>query len=293
MAWAENPKSTLLSAWVDHSLDFGTPSDPFSSKFLTDENILEAMMSEGEPWEDYHHHSHPPDYEEKNLSELYHPSIKTFFSNSFLINAIESERNLSNIEEIISINILTKPGIVENIHVGVSCSPSKLDSYRSLFREFRDVFAWSYEEMPGIDTSIVEHTINMYPDVKPVHQRLHHVHPKKAATIKAEVEKILRAGFIYPIPLTELVSNIVPVMKKQGTIRVCVDYQDVNQACPKDNYPTPFIDQIIDDCARCEIFSFMDGFSGYNQINILLDDQHKTTFICPGAHSHIRNSRLV
>ena len=96
--------------------------------------------------------------------------------------------------------------------------------------------------MPGIDTSIVEHTINMYPDVKPVRQRLRPVHPKKVVAIKVEVEKILRAGFIYHVPLTDWVSNTVPVMKKQGTIRLCVDYQDVNNACPKDNYPTPFID---------------------------------------------------
>ena len=149
------------------------------------------------------------------------------------------------------------------------------------FHEFHDVFSWSYEEIPGIDTSIVEHTINMYLDVKPVRQWICPVHPKKTAAIKAEVENFLRAGFIYPVPLTEWVSNIVPVMKKQGTIRVYVGYRDVNLACPKDNYPTPFINQIIDDCAGCEIFSFMDGFSGYNQINICLDDQHKTTFICP------------
>ena len=96
--------------------------------------------------------------------------------------------------------------------------------------------------MPGIDSSIVEHEIKMYPDVKPVRQCLRQVHPKKAAAIKAEVEKLLHAGFIYPIPLTDLVSNIVPAMNKQGTIRVCVDYMDVNQACPKENYPTPFID---------------------------------------------------
>ena len=61
---------------------------------------------------------------------------------------------------------------------------------------------------------------------------------------------------------------------------MCVDYRDVNLACPKDNYPTPLIDQIIDDCARCEIFSFMDGFSNYNQISIHSEDQHKTSFIC-------------
>ena len=87
----------------------------------------------------------------------------------------------------------------------MSCSPSELETYRSLFREFRDVFAWSYEEMSGIDTSILEHTINMYPYVKPVHQHLRLVHPKKVVAIKAEVEKLLRASFIYPAPLTEWV----------------------------------------------------------------------------------------
>ena len=135
--------------------------------------------------------------------------------------------------------------------------------------------------MPGIDPSIVVHEIPTYPCVKPVHQRLRPVHPRKAATIKAEVEKILNGGFIYPIRLTELNSNIVPVDKKQGTIRVCVDYWDINWACPKDNYPTPFIDQIIDECAGSDIYSLMDGFCVYNQINILPADQHKTAFICP------------
>jgi len=77
------------------------------------------------------------------------------------------------------------------------------------------------------------------------------------------------------------VSNVVPVNKKQGIIRICIDYRDINQACPKDNYPTPYIDQIIDDCVGSKIFSFMDGFSGYNQINILPADQPKMAFICP------------
>ena len=63
------------------------------------------------------------------------------------------------------------------------------------------------------------------------------MHPKKVVAIKAKVEKLLHAGFIYQVPLTDWVSNIVPVMKKQGTIRVCIDYRDVNQACMKDNYP--------------------------------------------------------
>ena len=135
--------------------------------------------------------------------------------------------------------------------------------------------------MPGIDSSIVIHEIITYPDAKPVCQCLRPVHPRKAAAIKAEVEKLLNAGFIYPIPLTDWVSNIVPITKKQGTIRVCVDYRGINKACPKDNFPTPFIDQIIDECVGSEMYSFMDGLSGYNEINISPADQHKTAFICP------------
>jgi hypothetical protein len=153
--------------------------------------------------------------------------------------------------------------------------------YTSLFKEFRDIFTWSYEEMPGIDPEIVIHEIKTYPDTKPVRQRLHPVHPRKAAAIKLEVEKLLKDDFIYVVALTDWVSNLFPIDKKQGTIRVCVDYRDINKACPKDNFPTPFVDQIVNDCAESEIFSLMDGFSGYNQINIVPEDQHKTIFICP------------
>lgn len=135
--------------------------------------------------------------------------------------------------------------------------------------------------MLGIDPSIIIHEIKTYPYAKPIRQKKFPIQLRKVETIKPEVEKILREGFIYPIPLTDWVSNIVPIMKKHGTIQVCVDYRDINKSCPNDNYPTPFINQIIDDCADSEVFSFMDGFSGYNQINILLVDQHKTAFIFP------------
>jgi hypothetical protein len=135
--------------------------------------------------------------------------------------------------------------------------------------------------MSGIDPDIMVHEIKIYPGVKPVRQRLCPVHPRKVASIKLEVEKLLKAGFIYPVSLTDWDSNLVPIDKKQGTICVCVDYRDINKACPKDNFPTPFVDQIVDDCAESEIFSLMDGFSGYNKINIVPVDQQKTTCICP------------
>jgi hypothetical protein len=114
----------------------------------------------------------------------------------------------------IPIDISRTPGIMENVFVGADCSPEEIQIYTELFKEFHDVFSWSYEEMPGIDPRIVEHEITTYPDAKSVQQKLHLVNPQKVATIKAEVEKLLKVGFIYPVQLTEWVSNPVLVNKK-------------------------------------------------------------------------------
>jgi hypothetical protein len=256
--------------------------DPFCVIFPTDEMIMSIM--EDTPWDDGHHRSilFLEQQTLENYQRISTPSTIVVISTvSQSTRDVFAEGNLSNISPTIPIDISVKPRIVENVHIGASCSPDEIVTYTSLFKEFRDIFAWSYEEMPGIDPSIVVHEIKTYPGAKPVRQRLHPVHPRKAAAIKLEVEKLLKAGFIYPVALTEWVSNPVPIDKKGGSIRVCVDYRDINKACPKDNFPTPFVDQIVDDCAGSEIFSLMDGFSGYNQINIAPEDQHKTAFICP------------
>ena len=107
------------------------------------------------------------------------------------------------------------------------------------------------------------------------------MNPRKAPAIKVEIEKLLKAGFIYLVPFTECISNSVLVDKKQGTIRICNEFRDLNHACPKDNFSTPFIDQILDESVGSKVFSFMDGFFGYNQIQIKPRDRHKTAFICP------------
>ena len=135
--------------------------------------------------------------------------------------------------------------------------------------------------MPGIDPSIVFHEIETYRTTKPVKKKLRQVHPRKATAIKAEIEKLLKARFIYPVPLTECVSSVVLVNKKQGTIRVCIDFRNLNKAFPKENFSTLHIDQIIENCVGSVIFSFMDGFYSYNKIEILPTDQHKMTFIFP------------
>jgi hypothetical protein len=248
------------------------------------EAILEAMMGLDRPWDDLHHRSYfLPELkrvEKRELTSTMNGYV-THPANSLATHKIYAEGNMKNIADTIPIDISKTPGVIESIFIEADCLPEDIKVYTELFREFRDVFAWSYEEMTGIDSHIVEHNIKIYPDVKPIRKKLFSVNPQKATTIKAEVEKLIKVGFIYLVQLTEWVSNPIPVNKKQGTIRVCMDFRDQNKACVEANFPNPFIDQIIDECAGCEFFSFMDGFSGYNQIQINPEDRNKTAFICP------------
>jgi hypothetical protein len=124
------------------------------------------------------------------------------------------EGNMANISPTIKIDISIKPGIIEEITIGAACSPEELTAYKALFQEYRDIFSWSYTEMPGLDPSIVEHRIDTWPDITPVRQKKRPLHPSKAAAIKAEIDKLRTAGFIYPIAYTSWVSNPVPVNKK-------------------------------------------------------------------------------
>jgi len=123
------------------------------------------------------------------------------------------------------VNIYKNPKIIENVLIGAECSPKEIQIYTDLFREFQDVFIWHYEEIPSIDPSIVQHDIKVYENDKPIRKKLRLINHRKEAAIKAEVEKLLKAGFIYPLPLTKWVSNPVPVDKKQGTIRVCINFR--------------------------------------------------------------------
>ena len=120
-----------------------------------------------------------------------------------------ADGNMANLSPTIPINICRDPGKIENVYIGAGCSPDEIKEYTELFKEFCDIFSWSYEEMLGIDPRIVKHEIETYPDAKPVWKHLRAVNPRKAPAIKAEIEKMIKASFIYPIPLMEWVSNLV------------------------------------------------------------------------------------
>ena len=96
--------------------------------------------------------------------------------------------------------------------------------------------------------------------------------------IQSEFKKLIDAGFIREEQHPDWVANIVPVTKKNGKIRVCIDFRDLNKACPKDEFPLPITDVMIDNTCGFERMTFMDGFSGYNQFKMYLNDEKHTSF---------------
>ncbi|KAA0045648.1 uncharacterized protein E6C27_scaffold243G001600 [Cucumis melo var. makuwa] len=116
------------------------------------------------------------------------------------------------------------------------------NEYVSLLKAYKDIFAWSYKEMPGLD-------------------------PK--------VNKLIDAGFILEVKYPMWIANIVPVRKKNGQLRVCVNFRDLNNACPKYDFPLPIMEIMIVALVGHEALSFMDGLSRYNQIRMALDDALK------------------
>ena len=99
--------------------------------------------------------------------------------------------------------------------------------------------------------------------------------------VKEELQKLLATNFIYPVSDSKWVSTRVIVPKKNGKWCICVDYRELKKATHKDHFMLPFIDQVLDTLVGKNYFSFMDGFSGYNQIRISPEDQEKTTFTFP------------
>ena len=124
------------------------------------------------------------------------------------------------------------------------------------------------------------HHLSITLRVKPGKQQLRKMHPHVALLVKSKIEKLLKDNFIRAIDYAEWIFNIVPISKHDKSIRVCKNFQDLNLTCLKDDFPLPNIDMIMDMTVGYEMYSLMDGFSGYNQIRIVLEDQEKTTFTC-------------
>jgi hypothetical protein len=153
----------------------------------------------------------------------------------------------------------------------------------------KDVFAWYALDLVGVSRTIIEHSLGIDPSVRPKKQRLCKMSDEKTEAAKAEVHRLLEANFIEPVAYPTWLANVVMVQKKSGKWRMCIDLTSLNKACPKDNFPLPRIDKIVDSAAGCEVMSLLDCFSGYHQICMKEEDKASTSFITPfGTYCFVR-----
>ena len=104
------------------------------------------------------------------------------------------------------------------------------------------------------------------------------MNPNIEPLMRNELSKLIDANIIFPIKNSSWVANLVSVRKKNGEIRLCVDFRDLNQASLKDHHPLPSMEQILSKVSGLERFSFLDGFSSYNQVLVKESDRYKTAF---------------
>jgi hypothetical protein len=121
----------------------------------------------------------------------------------------------------------------------------------------KDVFAWSALDLVGVSRTVIEHGLGIDPSVRPKKQRLRKMSDEKTEAAKAEVHCLLEANFIEPIAYPTWLANVVMVQKKSGKWRMCIDFTSLNKAYPKDNFPLPRIDKIVDSAAGCEVMSLL------------------------------------
>ena len=151
-----------------------------------------------------------------------------------------------------------------------------------------DVFAWNTYEALGVDPDFICHHLNVNPLTAPKKQLPRRPSKEHAEAVHQEVTKLKQAGAIKEAFYPEWLANMVVVKKKSRKWRVCVDFTDLNKACPKDPFPMPKIDQLVDATIGHPRMSFLDAFQGYHQIPLALDDQEKTAFVTPVGNYHYK-----
>jgi hypothetical protein len=159
---------------------------------------------------------------------------------------------------------------------------------RFLFNN-KDVFAWTANDLYGVNRDVIEHSLNVDPSFRPRKQRLRKMSDDKADGGRNEVKRLLSAGVIREVTYPEWLANTVMVKKANGKWRMCIDFTDLNKACRKDEFPLPRIDTLVDAAASLELMSLLDCYSGYHQIWMKKEDEPKTSFITPsGTYCYLR-----
>ena len=169
------------------------------------------------------------------------------------------------------------------MYISSHLTQEQFDEVLVVVKRFKDCFAWDYTKLPSLDRTLVKHRLPIKKEHIPHQQPPRKMVNEVILKVKEEIKRLLQAGFIRPSSYVEWLSNIVSVLKKNGKLCVCIDFRNLNTATPKDKYPMPIIDVLVDGVTRHKLLSFMNGHLGYNQIFIAEEDVHKTAFRCPGS----------
>ena len=151
----------------------------------------------------------------------------------------------------------------------------------SLMKEFADVFSWEYSDLKAYDTYIIQHRIPLEKDTIPLKQNLRPISPLLLPVIEKEIQNLLNAKIIIPLRYSKWIANLVIVRNKNGEIKLWIDFRNLNKCSHKENYPLPNMKHLLQRVSGASVMSFLDGFSGYNQVSVHLDDQEKTAFTTP------------
>ncbi|XP_070028705.1 uncharacterized protein [Nicotiana sylvestris] len=225
-----------------------------------------------------------PDFEKLSNIEITHQEVE--YEEDEIVEEIKREleqfenKPKPNLNETETINI-GSPEEVRETNISIHTGKKPRDILIQLLFEYRDVFAWSYDDMPGLSADLVVHKLPTYPGFPLVQQKQRKFKTDMSDKIKEEIMKQLSANVVRAIRYTTWVANVVPVLKKDGKTRDCVDYRDLNKTSPKDNFPLLNIHILVDNCAKHEIQSFVDCYAGYHQILMDEDDAEKTVFTTP------------
>ena len=156
--------------------------------------------------------------------------------------------------------------------------PLEKEELIEFLRKNVDVFAWSAYKASGVDSSFICHHLNVNPSITPKKQPPRRLSKDYFDAIRDEVRKLKQTGVMKEVFYPEWLANTVVVKKKSGKWRVCVAFTDLNKDCPKDPFPMPRIDLLVDATIGHPQMSLLDAFQGYHQIPLALDDQEKNNF---------------
>ncbi|XP_071933596.1 uncharacterized protein [Coffea arabica] len=165
------------------------------------------------------------------------------------------------------------------LRIGASLPSEEKEGLKVLLREYSQVFACTIEDMPEIPTNLAVHHLNVDPRFKPVKQKKRNFPPERNEVVKKEVGKLLESKIILEVYYPTWLTNPVLVKKEDQSWKMCVDFTDLNKAFPKDCFPLPRIDRLVDSTVGFDVLCFLDAFKGYHQIEMAEEHREKTSFI--------------